>query len=543
MARWFVDRMPQSGIPSVSLLRVLPEGQFVGGVDWEVSGCSNDHRKLEPGQVFVAFPRARTGYDGHSFVREALERGAAGVVVEHPCAEAGRLQVVVHDGRSAYARLCQALAGDPSRQLLTLGIAGSMGSTITALMIRSIMSASGQRFGLIGSTGFCNGLKTRLAGAGFDRLGPAGNSSGPNAAASTTRWEHSSGGSAPDAKGLAALLAEMRENGCTGGVIEVSHHGLLHRSFDGVAFHAVALTDLTIAAAPTAEQLVERRRAAARLVRQVMPGGIVVVGAADSHAEILGGINLNARRVAFALEPASPTIPRVDFFGRLERLDGSGTRIVLSGFDHEVAVHLPLVGLRAANCALAAAALAWSLNIDRAAIVAGLEAVRAVAGHLETVIEGQDFDVRIDEAHTAVALGEALAALRVVTTGRVHCVLSAEGQTSDRAERRRLAETAENGADQVVLTISNPRRADPNEILGDLLGGFQRPGRVHVEPDRRLAIEAALAQARPGDAVLIAGKGRQSFQILANSVIPFDDRNVARRWLCARQSSRAQQIA
>src|SRR5208337_4913800 len=94
MARWFVDRMPQRGIPSVSLRRLLPEGDFVGGVDWEVSGCTDDHRRLDPGQVFVAFPETRTGYDGHFFVREALERGAAGVVVERPCVEAGRLQVV-----------------------------------------------------------------------------------------------------------------------------------------------------------------------------------------------------------------------------------------------------------------------------------------------------------------------------------------------------------------------------------------------------------------------------------------------------------------
>ena len=99
MVRWFVDRLPQRGIPSVSLRRLLPEAQFVGCADWEVSGCTDDHRRLEPGQVFVAVPEARPGYDGHLFVREALERGAAGVVVEHPCPEAGRLQVVVPDAR------------------------------------------------------------------------------------------------------------------------------------------------------------------------------------------------------------------------------------------------------------------------------------------------------------------------------------------------------------------------------------------------------------------------------------------------------------
>jgi UDP-N-acetylmuramoyl-L-alanyl-D-glutamate--2,6-diaminopimelate ligase len=114
--------------------------------------------------------------------------------------------------------------------------------------------------------------------------------------------------------------------------------------------------------------------------------------------------------------------------------------------------------------------------------------------------------------------------------------LSAEGRSSDNTERRRLAETAEAGADQVILTISNPRSSDPNQILDDLLGGFRRPVKVRVEPDRQLAIESALAGAQPGDAVLITGKGRQTFQILSNRVIPFDDRNVARRWLSARSS-------
>ena len=168
MARWFVDRLPQRGIPSVSLRRLLREARFVGCMDWEVSGCCDDHRRLEPGQLFVAVPEARPGYDGHRFVREALERGAAGVVVEHPCPEAGRLQVVVHDARAAHARICQALSGDPSHRLVTLGITGSFGKTITAMMVRSILEAAGQRFGLIGSSGFRDGTETRALGAGYD---------------------------------------------------------------------------------------------------------------------------------------------------------------------------------------------------------------------------------------------------------------------------------------------------------------------------------------------------------------------------------------
>jgi UDP-N-acetylmuramoyl-L-alanyl-D-glutamate--2,6-diaminopimelate ligase len=123
--------------------------------------------------------------------------------------------------------------------------------------------------------------------------------------------------------------------------------------------------------------------------------------------------------------------------------------------------------------------LAWALEIDRQAVVAGLESVRSVAGHLEAVVAGQDFDVRIDAAATPAALDEALATVRAVAAGQVHCVLSAEG-CGDRDQRRRLAEVAEAAADRVILTLSNPRTEDPNQILDDLLAGFRRPGKVRV---------------------------------------------------------------
>ncbi len=168
MAQWFVDRLPQTGFPSVSLRRLLPEAQFLGGSDWEVTGCTDDHRRLEPGQVFVATRDIRRGYDGHVFVRDALERGAAGVVVEQPCAEAGRLQAVVPDATAAHARICHALAGEPARQLVAVGVTGNFGKTITAVLVRSILAAAGYPCGLLGSLGYCDGTVTRAAGAGFE---------------------------------------------------------------------------------------------------------------------------------------------------------------------------------------------------------------------------------------------------------------------------------------------------------------------------------------------------------------------------------------
>jgi UDP-N-acetylmuramoyl-L-alanyl-D-glutamate--2,6-diaminopimelate ligase len=542
MARWFVDRLPQRGIPSVSLRRLLPEAQFVGCPDWEVSGCSDDHRRLDPGQVFVAIRDVR--YDGHAFVREALDRGAAGVVVERPCPEAGRLQVVVDDARSAHARICQALAGDPSQRLATLGVTGTFGKTVTSLFVRSILESAGLRCGLIGTLGWSDGMATRPLGAGIG-LGNSHGAGGSTAAGSGVGTRARAGRAASawpgGAAGLASILTYMVDQNCAAGVIEVSGQALEARCFEGVVFQAAVVTDVGVPYGLPTEIALQGRRAKAKLFRKIAPGGAAVVNADDPHAEILGAVNLDARRVSFGM--AHPT--QVDVSGRIERLDAAGSRFVLHGFERSATVDLRLLGPRQVSHALAAAALAWALEIDLDAVVAGLEGVANVAGHLEAVDEGQDFEVRIDAAQTAGPLYQALAAIRAVAAGQVHCVLSAEGN-QDRSDRRTLAEAAELGADRVILTLGNPRSEAPDQILDDLLGGFCRPGKVRVEPDRKRAIEAALADARPGDAVLIAGKGRNAYQIFAGQIIPFDDFAVARACLrgrLAREDRSAQRSA
>ncbi len=531
MARWFVDRLAQRGIPSVSLRRLLPEAQFVGCPDWEVTGCTDDHRRLDPGQVFVAIRDPR--YDGHAFVREALDRGAAGVVVERPCPEAGRLQVVVNDARSAHARICQALAGDPSHRLMTLGVTGTFGKSVTSLFLHSILEAAGLRCGLVGSLGWSDGKNTRPFGAGIS----TGNFTGslPGAATATGRAgakvARAPGAWPAGAAGLAAILAYMVDQNCSAGVIEISGEALDARCLDGVAFQAAVVTDIGVPYGLPTEIALADRRAQAKLFRKIAPGGAAVVNADDPHAEILGAVNLDARRVSFGM--SHPT--QVDVSARIDRLDSAGSRFTLHGFDRSAKVNLSLYGPRQVSHALAAAALAWALEISLDAVVEGLEGVATVAGNLEAVEEGQDFDVRIDAAQTAAPLYQALMAVRAVGAGQVHCVLSAEGQ-QERAARRLLAEAAELGADRVILTLGNPRSESPDQLLDDLLGGFHRPGKVRVEPDRKRAIEAALSDARPGDSVLIVGKGRDAYQIFADRVIPFDDFAIARAFLRRRQS-------
>jgi UDP-N-acetylmuramoyl-L-alanyl-D-glutamate--2,6-diaminopimelate ligase len=329
----------------------------------------------------------------------------------------------------------------------------------------------------------------------------------------------------------------MVDQNCAAGVIEVAGEALQARCFEGVSFQAAVVTDIGVPYGLPTEIAFQNRRAKAKLMHKIAPGGAAVVNADDPHAEILGGVNLDARRVSYGID--HPT--QVDISARIGRIDANGSRFVLHGFDRSATVSLRLIGPRQVSHALAAAALCWALEIDLDAVIAGLENVANIAGHLEAVEEGQPFEVRIDAAQTASPLAQALSALRAVSAGRVHCVLSAEGN-QDRQSRHGLAEAAEIGADRVILTLGNPRSEPPNQILDDLLGGFRRPGKVRVEVDRKRAIEAALTDARPGDAVLIAGKGRNSYQIFGDRVVPFDDFSVARAWLREQKAAESDPI-
>ncbi len=199
---------------------------------------------------------------------------------------------------------------------------------------------------------------------------------------------------------LADLLAEMVDRGCKGAIVEMSGSALENRSFEGMAFDAAVVTTIAGVGGTHPETLISLRRAKAKLFRQVVSGGLAVVNADDRNAEMLGGVNLEARRVAFAFQPVASSGAMVDISARLESVDGSGTRMRLHGFDREIGVHLPLVGVRAAKCALAAAALAWGLGIEGSAVVAGLESIPPAPGYLEAIFEGQSFEVRIDGART-----------------------------------------------------------------------------------------------------------------------------------------------
>ncbi len=482
MARWFVDRSAQQGIPSVSLRRLLPGAQFVGCRDLQVSGCSADSRRLDPGQVYVAARPAGPE------VRRALDRGAVGVVAEEYQPEAGSPQVVVADAAGSYARVCQALAGDPSRSLQVVAVTGRAGKTAASRYLRSIFEADGRRCGLVTPLGWSDGVGTFAAAL-----------------------------AGPGADGLAEMLNAMVARGCRSGVIELPDNALADRRFEGLAIDTAIAIELGDDPEPTPGRPHGPRSRAARLFRSIASGGLAVVNADDPACELLGAVNLGASRIAFGLEKSA------EITGTIEAVGPDGTTFTIHGLDREASVTIRGLGIDAVRAALAAAAAAYGRGVGVDAIEAGIETVAVEPGRLEVLParEGGPIVV-LDRSRTGVELSRSLAAVRMAGFVRIVCVVGAEGHGRS-ADRHALAEAAEAGADQVVLTTDSPRGEDPEAILDDLLAGFRSAGRVLVEPDRRRGLESAVALARPGEAVLVAGRGRSGLQIFADHAAPFDD--------------------
>ena len=446
MARWFVDRLPQRGIPSVSLRRLLPEAQFVGCADWEVSGCCDDHRRLDPGQVFVAVRGARAGYDGHAFVRRGPRAGRGRRGGGAPLPDAGRLQVVVPDATAAHARICQALAGDPSHHLLTAGITGSFGRTITALLVRSILEAAGDRTGLLGALGFFDGTTARPLGAGLDGRVPAGRAKsgvGPAGVSASTRggrtWRtRLDRPPALSRRSLAAwrrCCAELVDGGCKAGVLEASGEALAQSGFRGdrVPRRGGDGRRRAPEASPTrSSSNVDgpRRGCSGRSCPAAWRWSTPTTRTPRSWAASTS----TRRRVAFAMEPASRPDLGADVSARIVRLDGAGTRMMLHGFDREIAVGLRLVGPRAAASPWRRRPWRGRWRSTASAVVHGLEPVATRRRPPRGGRRGPGFRRPDRRRGTPAALAEALAAVRAVGAGRVHCVLGAEGD-GDRAER------------------------------------------------------------------------------------------------------------
>jgi UDP-N-acetylmuramoyl-L-alanyl-D-glutamate--2,6-diaminopimelate ligase len=483
-----------------------------------IGGITIDSRAVAPGDLFVALRGANA--DGHDYLDQAAALGAVALLVEKaPHAPGLPPAIVVPDTRRALARIALRFYGDPARELTLIGVTGTNGKTSTTFLIESILAAAGLAAGLIGT------VEVRYAG---ERL----------RALNTT----------PESLELQRLLRDMRTRGVGAAVMEVSSHGLALGRVAGVRFDAAAITNLTQDHLDFHGTMDAYGEAKALLFRHhLKPGGVGVVNLDEPRAEqfLAAARAGGARTLGVTRRPGVAADVRVE--SAAVSLSGVEARLALpSG---PLALSLPLVGDFNVENLVVAVGVAVGLGLAPEAIARGVAACPQVPGRMERVSDGSPGApvVLVDYAHTPDAVEKVLRAVRPLTAGRVIAVFGCGGDR-DRSKRPKMADAVARFADLAVLTSDNPRTEDPEAILREVEAGLSalRPvapealaasERAYVKrADRREAIQLAIAAARPGDSVVIAGKGHEDYQIVGRERLPFDDREEARRALRRRAS-------
>src|SRR5438128_227827 len=448
------------------VIAALAPREVVGRAPVEVADLAYDTRAVAPGALF--FCVRGTNVDGHDLAPQAVEAGAAALVVERHL-DVHVPQIVVADSRAAMAVAADVFFGHPTRELDVVGVTGTNGKTTTAHLVYAILAAAGRRPGLLGT------IEARVAGE-------------RRPVVRTT----------PEAIDLQRTFRELLDAGDRSCAMEASSHASELRRLDRVRFAALVFTNLT-------------------------PDHLDFHGTMERYFEAKRRLFVEGERPPAAIDVDDP-------WGR--KLAAERPDALTFGFADEARIRpdalegidLKLRGRFNVANALGALAAARLLGIEPAAVAQGLEALRGVPGRFESVDEGQPFEVIVDYSHTPDSLENALRAARELAGGRVLCVFGCGGDR-DREKRPLMGRIAAELADVPILTTDNPRSEDPLAIIEDVLRGAPE---LEVEPDRRAAIARAVEAAREGDVVLVAGRGAEPAQEVAGRKLPFDDRDLAR---------------
>jgi UDP-N-acetylmuramoyl-L-alanyl-D-glutamate--2,6-diaminopimelate ligase len=462
-----------ANIITAAALAASVGAKLIGDGSVALAAITHDSRRVSVGSIFCCVVGRML--DGHDFAGAALDAGAAALLVDQAL-DLPITQLLVDDVRAAMGPAASEVYGRPSEQLSVLGVTGTNGKTTTVTIAAHLLESTGRPTAVIGT----------LTGA------------------RTT----------PEAPDLQRQLRDAVTDGKAAVAMEVSSHALALGRVDGVHFAAAAFTNLGLDHLDFHETPERYFEAKARLFEPERTA-VAVLDVDDVHGRLL--------RDTLVV----PVVPvSVDDLEDL-RLDGAGAHFIWRGH----AVHLPLLGRHNVADALLAAESCVAMGADPVDIAAALATVTPPPGRFEPVEVGQPFRVVVDFAHTPEALGEAIEAARAVAEGRVIVVFGAGGDR-DPSKRTRMGEVADRLADVIVITSDNPRSEDPSTIMAAVRRGVERIEPRLVE-DRHAAIGTALADAGPGDVVLIAGKGHEVTQIIGETELPFDDRLVAAEALVA----------
>ena len=452
-------------------------------MDLDITDIAFDSRKAGPGSAYVA--ARRIGANGHDYIAGAVQNGASVIVAEH--AIEGARYVVVPDGNRAMAVMSANLYGRPADRLTVVGITGTKGKSTTAFMVKTILEETGCKTGLIGTLGVF---------AGTEMLEPAKNTT-------------------PETPELHRLFAKLVDLGCTHVVMEVSSHSLDIDRVWGIPYAAAVFTNLSQDHLDYHVTMENYLRAKAKLF-DMAPAGAVN---ADDPASAYIIANTSSRKLRFSAEKRN-----VDLWA--EGIDHhSSAGVAFDAVTPQARRHVRLSspgGFMVYN-ALSAIACAVALGIPFERAADAVSHTRPVAGRAQTVDAGQDFRVIVDYAHTPESVRQMSETAREFTKGRLISVFGCGGNR-DRTKRPRMGEAAAVYADVLVVTTDNPRFEEPEDIIADILPGIDQ-GKCPVEviPDRRAAIRRAIDLARPGDTVLIMGKGHETYQEVRGMRSHFDD--------------------
>jgi UDP-N-acetylmuramoyl-L-alanyl-D-glutamate--2,6-diaminopimelate ligase len=462
-----------------------------------VAGLDYDSRRIEKGWLFFAFPGAKA--DGRAFAGQAMERGAIAVVSELPAPAGFALPwIQVEQGRRALSTAARNFYASPDRDILLTGVTGTNGKTTTNYLIDSVLRAAGKTTALVGT------IEYRLA----DRVLPAVNTT-------------------PESLDLCRILDELRRLGGTHATLEVSSHALALGRVWGFEFHTAVFTNLTQDHLDFHETMENYLAAKALLFN----GGN---GAAPPNTAVLNADDESARQIRTGRQTQIllyGTGPEANVRARNINSNMAGLEFEVQFGKTRFVVESRLLGRINVYNILAACSVGIGYRLSPDAIAQGIGACTGVPGRFERVDAGQPFAVVVDYSHTDDALRNALGVARGLNPRRIITVFGCGGDR-DRRKRPLMGEAAAEGSDLAILTSDNPRSEDPLLIMNDVLVGLRRKDTpTIVEPDRAAAIRHALTSASPGDLVLIAGKGHETYQIFSDRTIHFDDREVAREVL------------
>jgi UDP-N-acetylmuramoyl-L-alanyl-D-glutamate--2,6-diaminopimelate ligase len=478
----------------------FPDDEIIavkGPLDRPISSLALDSRRVAPGALFFALPGLRA--DGASFIDEALSRGAVAVVTQkmpaHPPAKVTFIQVT--DARAALALVAQRYYKFPDRELGVIGVTGTNGKTTVTHLLKHLLNGD-QRVGLLGTISYDLGARTVPSFR-------------------TT----------PESLDIYGMMAQMRDAGCRQAVLEVSSHGIDQQRVRGINFGAAVFTNLTRDHLDYHQTLEAYFAVKARLFIGEAGAGpkVSVINLDDAYGQRLTAMLATQRPDSRVVTYGED--PRAEVRAENVVLNFQNTTFRLVWPGGSLDVDSPLLGRYNVSNVLAAIATAWGLGRDPAVFLSRLKAFKGVPGRMERIDHGQPFNVLVDYAHTDDALRNALGMLRAITPGRLLVVYGCGGNR-DRTKRPLMTTAVQEFADFAFATADNPRTEPIAQIFADMRGGVAAPERITWIEDRRRAISLALAMAKPGDCLLIAGKGHESYQELADTVFPFDDRQVAR---------------